>query len=163
MSGKESARKSRIGINSGRQRKTRKSLRRADQLVAAITSALPTSTRDPGLHFPEARFGPISRSRYTRRFSLLIRWRNRLASGSPVIHANRLSVVTYLSSATGQPSIPIGTLVRPASTGSAPLSRIGVRVQAGCISSEARAIGHEVARSLYDPLHRSSSQRRARR
>jgi hypothetical protein len=38
----------------------------------------------------------------------------------PVIHANRLSVVMYLSSATGQPSIPIGTLVRPTSTGSAP-------------------------------------------
>jgi hypothetical protein len=35
-------------------------------------------------------------------------------SGYPVIQANRLSVVTYLSSAIDQPSIYIGTLVRPA-------------------------------------------------
>ena len=40
-------------------------------------------------------------------------------------------------------------------------SRKRVTVQAGCISSEAPAIGHEVARSLYVPLNRSSSQRRS--
>ena len=82
-----------------------------------------------------------------------------ITSGWAVIHANRLSVVT--SPAIGQPSILYRQLGPTRSTGSAPFSRERVSVQSGCISSEAPAIGHEVARSLYDPLHRSSSQRRS--